>query len=77
MELKPLKKGEVAVTVTYRITDELINEKIPFLRANSSLKAYEGIPAITYQRDGFGMLNLLFMIYSNNIHYLNLVVFLN
>ena len=46
MELKPLKKGEVAVTVTYRITDELINEKIPFLRANSRLKAYEGIPAI-------------------------------
>lgn len=52
MELKPLKKGEVAVTVTYRITDELINEKIPFLRANSRLKAYEGIPAIYIDDQG-------------------------
>ena len=53
MELKPLKKGEVAVTVTYRITDELINEKIPFLRANSRLKAYEGIPAIYIPKGRF------------------------
>ena len=52
MELKPLKKGEVAVTVTYRITDELINEKIPFLRANSRLKASEGIPAIYIDDQG-------------------------
>ncbi len=53
MELKPLKKGEVAVTVTYRITDELINEKIPFLRANSRLKAYEGYqPSILMIRAG-------------------------
>ena len=53
MELKPLKKGEVAVTVTYRITDELIHEKIPFLRANSRLKAYEGIPAIYIPKGRF------------------------
>ena len=52
MELKPLKKGEVAVTVTYQITDDLVNEKIPFIRAHSRMKASEGIPAIYIDDQG-------------------------
>ncbi len=52
MELKPLKKGEVAVTVTYQITDNLVNEKIPFIRAYSRSKASDGIPAIYIDDQG-------------------------
>lgn len=52
MELKPLKKGEVAVSVTYKITDDLVNEKIPFVRAHSQIKASDGIPAIYIDDQG-------------------------
>lgn len=52
MELKPLKKGEVAVNVAYHITEDLVNEKIPFLRSYSRMKASDGIPAIYIDDQG-------------------------
>lgn len=52
MNLKPLKDGEVALTVTYHITDELVNQKLCFIRNESKVRGnYDGISAI-YIDDG-------------------------
>ena len=39
MELKPLKNGEVAITVTYHITDELVNKKLSFIEERDGVSA--------------------------------------
>ena len=52
MELKKLKDGEVAMTVTYHIAEELVNKKIKFIRSVSRSKATDGIPAIYIDDQG-------------------------
>jgi hypothetical protein len=52
MELKKLKDGEVAVTVIYHITEELVNKKFKFIRSVSRSKATDGIPAIYIDDQG-------------------------
>ena len=52
MELKKLKNGEVAVFVTYHITEEQVGRKFNFVRAVSRLKAADGIPAVYIDDQG-------------------------
>ena len=63
--------SDTGKTYDFNTADNLNTLLLNCLFATGQLKE-------VYQRDGsFGLLNLLFMIYSINIHYLNLVVFLN
>jgi len=41
--MKETKEQQAVVTVTFRITEQQVNEKIRFIRSNSSLKASDGL----------------------------------